>query len=126
MSTPSDNPTPSPMSPLTGAPASNAPGPGAPKPAFKVTRSPFAPKITGTATAPAGAIPTGSVSGAMSIGGASALGEGLPTPGMMRKTVSARSSGNTEVGAPLVLLDFIAAAVAIAGAVMLAMDYYKH
>ncbi len=113
------------MSPLTGAPTPAASAPSAPKPAFKVTRSPFAPKIIGTASTPAGTIPTGSVSGAMSIGAASALGD-APAPGMMRKTVSARAAQDNEIGAPLVLLDFIAAAVAIAGAVTLAMDYYKH
>jgi hypothetical protein len=111
------------MSPLTGAPVAAAPS--APKPAFKVTRSPFAPKIIGTATTPGGTIPTGSVSGAMSIGASSALGD-APVPGLMRKTVSARASQDHEVGAPMVVVDFIAAAVAIAGAVMLAMDYYKH
>jgi hypothetical protein len=109
------------MSPLSGAPAA-----GAPKPAFKVTRSPFAPKISGTAAAPATTAAAGSGPGPMSIGTSSALGDSLPIPGMTRKTVSARNAPTNEVGAPLVVLDFITAAVAIAGAVMLALDYFNH
>ena len=126
MSTPSDSPSPSPMSPLSGAPTPSTPATGAPKPAFKVTRSPFAPKITGTVAAPATTAPTGSISGPMSIGTTSALGSGLPTPGMTRKTVSARAARNEDTSPALVVLDLIAAGVAIAAAVLIGLAYYQH
>jgi len=123
MSTPSENPSPNPISPFGGVPASSAPAssvPVAPKPAFKVTRSPFAPKISGTATAPAG---PAAPNAPLSIGASGTLADAAPRP-MARKTVTARrgSSGSSgaPVGAPLLVLDLICAAVAVAAAVMLA------
>jgi uncharacterized membrane protein len=97
--------------------------PTAPKPAYKVTRSPFAPKIIGTPAA-AGA-PASTGSNPMSIGASSALGDGLPMPGLTRKTVSARAARNNDASPALVVLDLIAAAVAIAAAVMIGLAYFK-
>jgi len=116
MSTPSDNPTSIPVA---------TPAPSAPKPAYKVTRSPFAPKITGIPAAASTAAPTSTGPNPMSIGTSSAL-SAAPMPGLTRKTVSARSAPTNEASAPLVVLDLIAAAVAVAAAVMLGLEYYKH
>ncbi|HTB63003.1 MAG TPA: hypothetical protein VK737_05385 [Opitutales bacterium] len=117
MSTPSENPSPTPMSPLSGAPAASAP-----KPAFKVTRSPFAPKITGAV--PAAGAAAGTSGGPMAIGASSALGD-APVPGLTRKVVSAQAQRSDEVGPALLVVDFLAGGVAVAAAVMIALQYFK-
>ncbi|HVY69987.1 MAG TPA: hypothetical protein VHH73_08660 [Verrucomicrobiae bacterium] len=133
MSTPSDQPPPSaPKSPLSGANLPSAPTPapapsvspagsGLSKPAFKVTRSPFSPKITGAAA--------GSSGGPMAIGTASALGASSPSAATarppVRKRVSATGDFTAQESSGLVLLDFIAAAIAVAAAVMMALAYFK-
>lgn len=122
MSTPSDQPLPSaPKSPLSGASIPPAPAPapgfgsaadgaGLTKPAFKVTRSPFAPKISG--------------SGALGSASASAA-PATPARPPARKHVSATGNFTSEEKPAMVLLDFVAAAVAIAAAVMMALAYFK-
>src|SRR5580698_1908969 len=108
MSTPSDMPAP--KSPL-GAPSplgTTHPG-EAPKPAFKVTRSPFAPKIAGQAA-------TGLQTGPMSISGSEAPAP--PRPSQVRRS-SSRSGGGDDASPALLAVDFICAAVAIAAAVMI-------
>jgi len=109
MSTPSDSSAP--KSPL-GAPSPlGTPHLGdAPKPAFKVTRSPFAPKITGQAV-------TGLHTGPISITSPDAPTP--PKPTAARRSSARRSGGGDEVSPALLLLDFICAAVAIAAAVMI-------
>jgi hypothetical protein len=82
----------------------------APKPAFKVTRSPFAPKITGQGS-------TGLQTSPMSLG--SAMGPTPPRPTHVRKASLGRSGGSGETTPALLAVDFICAAVAIAAAVMM-------
>ena len=111
MSTPSDSPTPAPKSPL-GAPSplgSLHSHESAPKPTFKVTRSPFAPKITGQAT-------TGLQTGPISLSSSDAPAP--PKPTAARRSAARRSGGDDATPA-LVAVDFICAAVAIGAAVMI-------
>ncbi len=122
MSTSPDQPPPSaPKSPLSGASTPPAPAPapapsgsGLTKSAFKVTRSPFAPRISGAGGAAPAASPLGS-------GGAS------QPPGRVasRKIVTATGDFTKQESPGLVVLDFICAAVAIGAAVMMALDYFK-
>ncbi len=128
MSTSPDQPLPSaPKSPLSGAsiPAAPAPAPATspaesalPKSAYKVTRSPFSPKIAGGTAGP--------LSGPMALGSPgsfeTAPGGGIP---VARKTVSASGKIVAQESSALVVLDLIAAGVAIAAAVMIAMSLYK-
>jgi hypothetical protein len=105
MSTPSDLPPPAPKSPLSSPSPLGSPQSfdAAPKPSFKVTRSPFAPKISGQSSA-------------------SALAEEGPTPpkpSLTRKASSNRGGGGDDASPVLVLVDFVCAAVAIAAAVMI-------
>lgn len=120
---PDETPPSAPKSPLSGAPIPPAPAPapapaasssGLTKSAFKVTRSPFAPRISGTPGA-SGASPLGAA------GGSSAAPGRVPA----RKVVTATGDFTKQESAGLVALDFIAAAVAIAAAVMMALDYFK-
>ncbi len=124
MSTPSDQPLPSaPKSPLSGASIPPAPAPaagaassasvgaGLTKPTFKVTRSPFSPKITGAGGAGAGAADV------------SATNTAARPPA--RKKVAATGDFTAEEKPALVVLDFLAAGVAIAAAVMMALAYFK-
>ncbi len=122
MSTSSDQPLPTaPKSPLSGAsipsapapaptpfPAAPAPGSGLSKPSFKVTRSPFAPRIS-----------TGGPGSAATMAAAPAV----RSPA--RKTVSASGEFTKPESSGLVVLDLIAAGVAIAAAVMMALAYFK-
>ena len=104
MSTPSDLPSSAPKSPL-GAPSPLGSAPtfdAAPKPSFKVTRSPFAPKISGQA-APS-ALPL--------------EGPTPPKPSLTRRASSKRGGGD-DASPVMLVLDFICAAVAIAAAVMI-------
>jgi hypothetical protein len=128
MSTPSDQSIPSaPKSPLSGAPIAPAPAPapapsvapaapGLSKPAFKVTRSPFAPKISGGTSGPL----TGPMSIGLSTANAAPAAK-LPT----RKFASASGKITKEEGPALVVLDLIAAGVSVAAAVMMALAYFK-
>jgi hypothetical protein len=104
MSTPSDTPAPKSPSPLGAHPME-----AAPKPAFKVTRSPFAPKITGQGV-------TGLQTGPISI--TAAAGPTPPKPTLARKTTASKS-GDDEATPAMLALDFICAAVAIGAAVMI-------
>jgi hypothetical protein len=79
----------------------------APKPAFKVTRSPFAPKITGQG-------------GASAMSFSSAAGPTPPKPVLGRKASGGGSAaGGGDASPALLAVDFICAAVAIGAAVMI-------
>jgi hypothetical protein len=83
------------------------------KPAFKVTRSPFAPRIAGQG---------GLAASAASTAAAPAAAARPPA----RKRVSATGDFTAEEKPAMVALDFVAAAVAIAAAVMMALAYFKN
>jgi hypothetical protein len=46
-------------------------------------------------------------------------------PGYTRKSVSAQAYSSNDVSAPLLVLDFLAGGVAVAAAVMIALQYFK-
>lgn len=115
MSTP-DSPLP-PTPPPSGA---DAPKPAVAKPAFKVTRSPFAPKLGGAA----GPAP-------ISIGGAAALSS-VATPS---SPTAARAPRAAPASRPIVaqdkpsvvglVIDIAAAAVAVAFTIEFALSYFS-
>jgi hypothetical protein len=100
-----------------------APKPAAAKPAFKVTRSPFAPKLGGIG-GPAGPAP-------ISIGSGSALAAvsaSTPTAGRPPKAAAPARPVVTDSGKPSVVgfvVDVVAAAVAVSFAIMFALNYFS-
>jgi hypothetical protein len=126
MSTTPDSPVP-PSSGATPPPAgAEAPKPAAPKPAFKVTRSPFAPKLQGGTGGPAAPAP-------ISIAGTAGLSS-VPTPSSGPTPTAARAPRAAPKAAVVatqakpsvfgVAIDIAAAAVAVAFAILFALSYF--
>jgi hypothetical protein len=126
MSTTSDSPTPEAASTPSKSPLAAG---DITKPAFKVTRSPFAPKIGGVSTGP--------LTGPMSIGASSALGPasatrpaagasaGAPRPaGTTARAVAARRAAPADTNVAWFILELIAAGVSVAAAVLMGLSLY--
>jgi hypothetical protein len=114
MNTP-DSPTPPPSD--SGVPASTPP-PSAPKPAFKVTRSPFAPKLGGASgPAPISISATAGLSSVSSGPTAARAPRAAPQ--------QARASASSKPSMAGLVIDIIAAGIAIAFAVLIALNYFS-
>jgi hypothetical protein len=120
MNTP-DSPTPPPSD--SGVPASTPPpaAASAPKPAFKVTRSPFAPKLGGASgPAPISISATAGLSSVPTSSGPTAARAPRAAPQQARAVAS--SSKPSMAG---LVVDIIAAGIAIAFAVLIALNYFS-
>jgi hypothetical protein len=108
------------MSDSSSTPGSDAPSGGDAKPAFKVTRSPFAPK--------SGATPVAAPTGPMSIGAADTLAAAAAkAPGVANRPMAPMTfkPKGEQTSTPMFVIDLLAAGVSVACAVLLALKYFS-